>query len=223
MSIKMLSEQVKGSRRELYVAYRTYRADITTSFLLQRQCPERKVSDARHIRIMETRVFIKIWDMVYKGYLQKFLHLLSQIFFISLSDIINVLFLNKVSLHVKTLCPLVYKLCEDIIKEDFPLWAMPLMHRLALIIMICDSSNSQDSIVGPNKLKSEARSEQLRTFQLSAWRVVTVWAAVWRHAIPRNKEHPVTVSLFCVKAGHSSFSSKSEGTCYSDPLSMLHS
>ena len=123
MSIKMLSEQVKGSRRELYVAYRTDRTDMTTPLLLQWQCPERKVSDARHTCIMETRIFIIIWDKVYKRYLQKFLHLSSQIFFIYLSDITNVLFPNKVLLLVKTLCPLVYKLCEDIIKKDFPLCA----------------------------------------------------------------------------------------------------
>jgi hypothetical protein len=95
-------------------------------------------------------------------HLLKFLHLLSQIFFIYLSDTANVLFLNKVSLLVKTLCPPVYKLCKDIIKKDFPLWMKPFAHRLSLslsFIMICDSSNSQDSTVGPNKSKSEARSE----------------------------------------------------------------
>jgi hypothetical protein len=167
MSIKMLSEQVKGSRREHYAAYWTYRTNITTAFPLQWQCPERKVSDARHICIMETRVFIIIRDKVYKRYLQKFLHLLSQIFFNYLSDITNVLLLNKRSLRVKTLCPLVNKLCEDIIKKDFPLWAKPLTHLLTLTIKICDSSDSQDSIVGPNKSKSEARSQQLRTLKLS--------------------------------------------------------
>jgi hypothetical protein len=43
--------------------------------------------------------------------------------------------------------------------------------------------------VGPNKSKSEARSQQLRTLKLSVWRVVTVWAVIWRHAISCNKEH----------------------------------
>jgi len=91
-------------------------------------------------------------------YLEKFLHLLSQIFLIYLSDITNVLFLNKVSLLVKTLCPLVYKLCKDIIKKDFPLWVKPLMHCLALIIMICNSLDSplwvqtnQNQQPGPSK------------------------------------------------------------------------
>jgi hypothetical protein len=135
----MLSEQVKCSRREHHVAHRTYRTNITTAFLLQWQCPERKVSDTRHIHIMETRAFIIIQDKVYMRYLQKFLHLLSQIFFIYLSDITNVLLLNKVSQLVKTLCPLFYKMCEDIMKKDFPLWVKPIMHRLALIIMICNS------------------------------------------------------------------------------------
>jgi len=60
MSIKMLSEQVEGSRRELYVAYRTHRTDITNALLLQRQCSGKKVSDARYIHIMKTRVFIII-------------------------------------------------------------------------------------------------------------------------------------------------------------------
>ena len=92
-------------------------------------------------------------------YLKKLLHLLSQIFFIYLSDITNVLFLNKVSLLAKTLCPLVYKLCEDITKLDFPLWAKPPTNCLALIIMICDSPNSRDSTVSPNISKAEASSE----------------------------------------------------------------
>jgi hypothetical protein len=151
MSIKMLSEQVIGSRREYHVAYRTYRIDITTDFLLQWWCPERKVSDATCICIIETRVFIKIQDKGYMRYLQNFLHLLSQIFFIYLSGITNVSFLNKVSLLVMTLFPLVYKLREDITK-DFPLCATPLIHLLPLL-MICNQSYSQYSTVGPNKSK----------------------------------------------------------------------
>jgi hypothetical protein len=71
---------------------------------------------------------------------QKFLHIFSQKFFIYLSDITNVLFLNTVSLLLNPLCPPVYKLFKDITMKYFPLCPKPvkdcLLHLLLLLLLI---------------------------------------------------------------------------------------
>jgi hypothetical protein len=84
---------------------------------------------------------------------------------------------------VNTLCRLVYKLCEDIANKDFPLCAKPLMHCLPLLITICNTSNSHDSKMSPNKPKSAARSRWSGTLQLSVERVITVWVVVRQHTL----------------------------------------